>query len=115
METNKRRNCYTPTVSRLRTCRVTIVEENGCRHTTEVTAASLYEAAALGLRAFRQYPWGKAALRRAEARIEVVVCGPTEAHDVTVGQVETWLQTPARSPKERLLKDRLQQAGDDHR
>ena len=62
---------------------------------------------------FPAYPWGKAALRRAEARLEVLVCGPTEAHDVTVGQVEVWLRTPARSPKELLLKDRLQQGGDD--
>ena len=96
-------------MSSQRTCRVTILEENGCRHTTEVMAGSLYEAAALALRTFRRYPWGKAAMRRAEARLEVVVCGPTEAHDVTVGQVELWLRTPARSPKEPLLKDRLQQ------
>ena len=94
-----------------RACRVTVAEADGCRHTIDITAASLYEAAAIGLRTFRQYPWGAAALRAPGATIEVVVCGPSETHQVPVGRVERWLRTPPRSPKEKLLKDRLDPGG----
>ena len=94
-----------------RTCRVTIVDADGCRHTIEVSASSLFEAAAIGSRAFRQYPWGAATLRSPAARIEVVVCGPSESHEVTVSQLNRWLRTPPRSPKEKLLKDGLMDDG----
>lgn len=96
-----------------RTCRVSIVEPDGCRHTIEVNASSLYEAAALGLRTFRQYPWGVAALRVPRARVEVVVYGPTEMHDITVVQVERWLHAPPKNPKEKVLKDRLMSGPDE--
>jgi hypothetical protein len=38
----------------VRSCRVTIRDTEGIEHTAEVTAESLYEAVALGLRAIRQ-------------------------------------------------------------
>ena len=42
---------------RVRSCRVTIRDTEGIEHTAEVTAESLYEAVALGLRAIRQCSW----------------------------------------------------------
>ena len=41
----------------VRSCRVTIRDTEGIEHTAEVTAESLYEAVALGLRAIRQCSW----------------------------------------------------------
>jgi hypothetical protein len=41
----------------VRSCRVTIRNSEGIDHTAEVTAASLYEAVALGLRAIRESSW----------------------------------------------------------
>jgi hypothetical protein len=41
----------------VRSCRVTIRDLEGIEHTAEVTAESLYEAVALGLRAIRQCSW----------------------------------------------------------
>jgi hypothetical protein len=41
----------------VRSCRVTIRDTEGIEHSAEVTAESLYEAVALGLRAIRQCSW----------------------------------------------------------
>jgi hypothetical protein len=41
----------------VRTCRVTIQDMDGVSHTVEVTAATLYEAAAQGLAAIRGNEW----------------------------------------------------------
>jgi hypothetical protein len=41
----------------VRSCRVTIRDTEGIEHTAEVTAESLYEAVALGMRAIRQCSW----------------------------------------------------------
>jgi hypothetical protein len=41
----------------VRSCRVTIRDLEGIEHSAEVTAESLYEAVALGLRAIRQCSW----------------------------------------------------------
>ncbi len=38
-------------------CRVTIRDPEGIEHTAEVTAESLYEAIALGLKAIRESSW----------------------------------------------------------
>ena len=41
----------------VRSCRVTIEDMDGVAHTVEVTAATLYEAVALGLAAIRGHEW----------------------------------------------------------
>ena len=41
----------------LRTCTVSFCDLKGIKHAIEVTADSLYEAVAQGLRAFRQNDW----------------------------------------------------------
>jgi hypothetical protein len=41
----------------VRSCRVTIQDMDGVKHTVEVTAESIYEAVALGLAAVRGNDW----------------------------------------------------------
>ena len=41
----------------LRTCKVSCCDLNGIEHIAEVTADSLYEAVAQGLRVFRENDW----------------------------------------------------------
>jgi len=41
----------------LRTCSVSCTDLRGCEHIVEVTADSLYEAVARGLRVFRENDW----------------------------------------------------------
>jgi len=66
-------------------------------------ADSLFEAAAMALRAFKTHgcPPGPA------ARLRVQVTPPAVTHIVTVQKVEDWLRDGARSPREALLKKRL--------
>jgi hypothetical protein len=59
----------------LRTCRITCSDLNGIEHTVEVTADSLYEAVAHGIRAFRDADWA-ADIGRGQTKIRIVVKQP---------------------------------------
>jgi hypothetical protein len=52
-----KRICYSALPMSVRSCKVTIEDMNGVRHTVEVTAGSLYEAVALGMAAIRTDEW----------------------------------------------------------
>lgn len=83
----------------VRSCRVTIQDTEGISHTVEVTAASLYEAVAQGLAAFRGNEWvtdigerfGVMKVSVADIRVE---------HEVKLKDFTHWLERPGRSPRE---------------
>ena len=90
----------------LKTCLVTYQDLSGCRHSVEVSAESLYEAAGLALQAFRHAAFidpdpGPA------SRLEVEVRGPAVRHVVTVLQVEKWAESGSTDPRDGLRKKRL--------
>jgi len=84
-------------------CVVSYSDPEGLEHSVAVQAGSLFEAAAMALRAFKAHgcPPGPA------TRLHVQVTPPTVTHIVTVQKVEDWLKGGARSPREALLKRRL--------
>jgi hypothetical protein len=59
----------------LRTCTVSCIDLRGCEHTVEVTADSLYEAVAQGLRVFRENDWVDN-IGRGQTTVSVVVRHP---------------------------------------
>jgi hypothetical protein len=73
----------------VRSCRVTIYDTEGVFHTVEVTAASLYEAVAHGMAAFRGNEWiadvgerfGVVKVSVAEVRVE---------HEVKLKDFTAW-------------------------
>jgi hypothetical protein len=73
------------------------------RHTVEVEADSLYEAAVLAMRAFRDHDCapGDGSL------MQIEVAAPKVTHSVTPARVEEWLRGSAKSPSDRLMKERL--------
>jgi hypothetical protein len=89
-----------------KTCLVHFTDLQGLRHTTEVTAESLYEAAALAFQAFKkaelmdQMP-GPA------SRFEIEVSAPRVVHEVTVGQMRKWVESGSSDPREGTKKARL--------
>jgi hypothetical protein len=89
----------------VRRCCITFTDHLGARHTVEVEAESLYEAAALGLSAMEACDWvepiGPA------ARLEIEVRQATTRHEVTPAQVRRWSESSAVNPDERLRKDRV--------
>jgi hypothetical protein len=84
-------------------CIVSYLDTEGLRHTVEVDAESLYEAAVLAMRTFKHScEPGLISKLEVEIRSSVV-------HTVTPKKVREWLNGGARSPRDAVLKERLRQ------
>jgi len=83
-------------------CIVSYVDVEGLRHAVEVEAESLYEAAVLAVRTFRQHHCEPGELSRIEVEIRSSI-----THTITLKKIHSWLQGGARSPKEAVTKERL--------
>ena len=84
---------------------VTVTDIRGVRHTAEVTAESLYEAAAMGLAALKREGWSGQV--GPATRIEVRVQEPVITHQLTVQQIERWLEGATINPNETIKKQKL--------
>jgi hypothetical protein len=83
-------------------CLVSYVDSDGLKHSVEVNAESLYEAAVLGCKTFREHNCNPAPLH--EITIEVT---SSVVHSLTRQKLAEWFKGVCRSPKERATKDRL--------
>jgi hypothetical protein len=88
----------------LRACTVSYKGVSGIRHTVEVEAETLYEAAVMAVARFRQDIWGEA-LGQGTA-LDVEVREPSTKHSLTLQQVERWLAQPG-APYEASKKAKL--------
>lgn len=84
------------------TCIVSYLDTEGLRHTVEVEAESLYEAAALAMRVFKEHDCAPGLMRSLEIEIRSTI-----VHTVTVKKVHDWLNGGAKTPKDAVMKDRL--------
>jgi hypothetical protein len=91
----------------LRTCTVSFSGPSGIRHSVDVTAESVYEAAALGLSALLKSGWADAVALGTE--LEIQVREPPTSHRVALHQIHRWCDGIATSPDETLKKRRLKQ------
>jgi hypothetical protein len=78
-----------------RSCRVTIKDPEGIEHTAEVTAESLYEAIALGLKAIRESSWVEGIA--ANFAIRVLVRDTPVEHTVEFRAFNKWLEQRGRT------------------
>ena len=85
-------------------CFVSYVDLDGVRHSVEVQAEGLYEAAVLALVAFKKHDLelNPAGLAKLEVEVRSSV-----THTVEVKRVHQWLQQGVRTPKEAATKERL--------
>ena len=90
-----------------RACIASCIGPRGSKHSVEVTADSLYEAVAQGLRAFRDGDWVDDIGRG--HTISVVVRQPEIEHKVQLRDFERWLESQGRTPAEVSLKGRLRE------
>lgn len=83
-------------------CIVSFVDLDGLKHSVEVQADGLYEAAVLGLAAFKKHDCqpGSVVQLDVEVRSSIV-------HSIPVHKVTKWLARGVNSPKEAILKERL--------
>ena len=89
----------------VRACVVTLAGECGVRHFVEVTAETLYEAAATALSIFRQSEW--ADIIGPNTELHVAVKNPETMHIVTPQQIRRWCDGVAVSPDEVLKRRRV--------
>jgi hypothetical protein len=91
---------------KVRICRVSFTTTSGIRHSAEIQADSLYEAAVEGIKAISQQ-WGEQP--GPVTPIVVEVKAPAVEHELTLKQIQQWLDGTCNSPKDKLTKDRLRQ------
>jgi hypothetical protein len=89
----------------LKACAVSFTDVRGIRHTAQVEAESLYEAAVQGIRRLNQDPW----IERIGpgTKLDIDVREPAVRHTLTVDQVERWLAGATRNPTEATKKKKL--------
>jgi hypothetical protein len=90
----------------VRSCKVTIEDLNGVSHTVEVTAASLYEAVALGMAAIRGDEW-VTAIAQGLNPVKVRVMNVAVEHEVKLRDFTKWLDRDGGSPREMTERKRI--------
>ena len=85
-------------------CTVSFTDSSGVRHSVEVAAGSLYEAAALALAEFRSSPMLQDNGPGAATVFSVSVRGPSTEHAVPVKRLLSWLRSSGKTPKEEATK-----------
>jgi hypothetical protein len=85
---------------------VSFTGPSGIRHSVEVTAESIYEAAALGVSALKNSGWTHAIAPSTELEIQV---RGRHLSSLTVQEIRRWCDGVAVSTDETLKKRRLKQ------
>lgn len=88
----------------MRACVVSYLDVSGIRHSVELEAESLYEAAVLAVKTLREHDCAPADLSKLQVEIRSSVI-----HEITLKRVKEWLNGGARNPKEAVTKERLRQ------
>src|SRR3954447_13848065 len=89
----------------MKTCTVSFTGPSGVRHSVEVSADSLYEAAIVGFSLLKQDGWVDAVAPG--TRLEIHVRHPATTHCVSLAQLRRWVEDIAVSPDDTLRKRRL--------
>ncbi|MDP9337341.1 MAG: hypothetical protein M3P45_00575 [Acidobacteriota bacterium] len=90
----------------VRSCRVSIKDMDGVKHTVEVTAETLYEAVALGLVAVRGNDWVMGIAQGMNV-VEVSVVDVPVRHSVKLQDFNAWLERTAGAPQEVCRRQRI--------
>jgi hypothetical protein len=83
-------------------CIVSYLDTEGLRHSVEVEAESLYEAAVLAMRKFKEHDCEPGLISKLEVEIRSSI-----VHTVTPKKVREWVTGGSKSPRETVLKERL--------
>ena len=88
-----------------RACKVSFTDPRGIKHSVEVTADSLFEAAVLGVKVLRSGEWNDPPNQT--TMIEVEVRNPSVKHTVSLMHISRWLNGASSSPAESMKKVKL--------
>lgn len=87
-------------------CRVSCRDQEGVEHAVTVSASSLYEAVARGLRALQDHAWVGEGLGTITVQVPA---GVESKHDVRLQDFHQWLNKPGRSPAEITTRQRIRE------
>jgi hypothetical protein len=88
-----------------KTCIVSFAGPSGTRHSVEIAADTLYEAAIVGFSLLRQDGWVDPIAPGTQ--LEIQVRHPATTHRVSLAQLRRWVEGVAVGPEETLRKRRL--------
>ena len=92
----------------VRSCKVTVKDMEGVDHTVEVTAATLYEAVALGIAAIRRDEW-VTDLAQGLNTVKVRVTNVAVEHEVKMKDFLCWLDGTGKTPRDIIQKNRIRE------
>lgn len=92
----------------MRSCRVTITDREGIAHTVEVTASSLFEAVAMGLKAMRGNQW-VVGMPDGFAPVKVRVTDIPVEHEVKLKDFTQWLERRGNTPREVIDRQKIRE------
>jgi hypothetical protein len=90
----------------VRSCKVSVQDMEGVSHTVEVTAATLYEAVALGIAAIRGDEW-VTDIPQGLNTVRVRVTSVAVEHEVRLMDFTKWLDGANGSPREMTERNRM--------
>jgi hypothetical protein len=91
----------------VRACTVSFTGPSGVRHSVDVSAESVYEAAALGLSRLRRDEWADQIAPGTP--IKITVREPATSHTVSLAQIRRWCDGVAVSPDELQKRKRVRE------
>jgi hypothetical protein len=92
----------------VRSCTVSFRGVSGIRHSVDLDAESVYDAAIRGLALLRRDGWVDSVGSATELEVEVSR-EPVTRHSVSVQQLQRWCDAIAASPAETIRKAKLKQ------
>ena len=90
----------------VRSCRVSILDMDGIKHSVQVTAETLYEAVALGLVAIRGNDWVMG-IAQGMNTVQVTVVDIPIEHCVKIQDFHNWLERTTGAPREISKRSRI--------
>jgi hypothetical protein len=91
-----------------RSCHVSVTDLEGVEHTAHVTADTLYEAVARGLKAIKSSKWA-GEIPEGITTITVCAAQPEVEHHVKIAAFKTWVNRPGGSPAEKIQRGRIRE------
>jgi len=85
-------------------CFVSYLDISGIRHQVEVEAESMYEAAALAVKTFKEHDCEPGAMAQLDVEIRTSI-----THTLTVKKLHDWINGGAKNPKDVVTKERLKE------